>query len=357
MVKRLIFILALLMLPVCAMAAVELDADEDGKIDIEYLPTTAFSVETDPSSPEDGQIWWNETTKQLKIADQLGVYEFNATALTAWDTTPEAFSFTDVENATTSTVYTSDAITVSGINHAAVISVSGDASAKYSINNATAVSTNGTVSSGDEVRAVVTSSADASTAVNATVTIGGVSDVWSVTTEAETGGGSASAYVGWSNTNGVPDSDPSSGYSAHRIYYLSPWVADADGTLVSVNVYVGTVVTPPAAEYVCVYKDIDGTLTLVASGSYSGVSEEWTGAIELTAASGQSLSFSAGDSLYFGGAARSGAVEEYTFGRNDSGGPGAYFSTQIDVSSGLPETVSLSVSAGRVNAAILGVTQ
>jgi hypothetical protein len=180
-VKRLIFILALLMLPVCALAAVELDADDDGKIDVDYLPTTDFSVETDPASPLDGQIWWNEATKQLKVADALGIYSFNGT-LAAWDTTPEAFSFTDVTNATTNSTYTSDAITVAGINHAAAISISGDASAKYSINNATAVSTNGTVESGDEVRAVVTSSADAGTEVNATVMIGGVSDVWSVTT-------------------------------------------------------------------------------------------------------------------------------------------------------------------------------
>lgn len=180
--RRLILILTILLLAGSAFAADKLQIMEAGKIKLEYLPTTDFSVETDPSSPEDGQIWWNETTKQLKIADPLGVYEFNATALTAWDTTPTAFSFTDVVNATTNSTYTSAPITVAGINHPAAISVSGDASAKYSINNATAVSTSGTVSSGDEVRAVVTSSASAATAVNATVTIGGVSDAFSVTT-------------------------------------------------------------------------------------------------------------------------------------------------------------------------------
>jgi len=159
-----------------------------GKIDVDKLPTIDFSLETDPASPEDGRIWWNETEKLLKIADPSGVYTFNGT-LSAWDTTPAAFTFTDITNATTETLYTSNAITVSGINHPSVISVSGDASAKYSVNNATATATNGTVESGDEVRAVVTSSASAATAVNATVTIGGVSDVFSVTT-AEASGGS-----------------------------------------------------------------------------------------------------------------------------------------------------------------------
>jgi len=168
-----------------------------GKIDVDKLPTIDFSLETDPASPEDGRIWWNETEKLLKIADPSGVYTFNGT-LAAWDTTPAAFSFTDVTNATTNSTYTSAAITVSGINHPAAISVSGDASAKYSVNNATATATNGTVESGDEVRAVVTSSASDATAVNATVTIGGVSDVFSVTTaagEAVSGVCSDDAYI------------------------------------------------------------------------------------------------------------------------------------------------------------------
>lgn len=183
--RRLILILTTLLLAGSAFAADKLQIMENGKIKLEYLPTTDFSVETDPTNATDGQMWWNETTKQLKVADPLGVYEFNATALVAWDTTPTAFSFTDVTNATTNSTYTSAAITVAGINHPAAISVSGDASAKYSINNATATATNGTVSSGDEVRAVVTSSASAATAVNATVTIGGVSDAFSVTTAGE----------------------------------------------------------------------------------------------------------------------------------------------------------------------------
>jgi hypothetical protein len=181
--RRLILILTIILLAGSAFAADKLQIMESGKIKLEYLPTTDFSVETDPASPEDGQIWWNETEKLLKIADTNGVYSFNGT-LTAWDTTPTAFSFIDVVNATTNSTYTSDPITVAGINHPAPISVSGDASAKYSVNNATATAVNGTVAAGDEVRAVVTSSAEAATAVNATVLIGGVSDAWSVTTAA-----------------------------------------------------------------------------------------------------------------------------------------------------------------------------
>jgi len=181
--KRLFLILATLLLCSSAWAATKVQVMTDGKIDVDKLPTIEFSLETDPASPEDGRIWWNETEKLLKIADPSGVYTFNGT-LTAWDTTPAAFTFTDITNATTETLYTSNAITVSGINHPAAINVSGDASAKYSVNGGTATVDDGTVSVGDEVRAVVTSSADAATVVNATVTIGGVGDAFSVTTAA-----------------------------------------------------------------------------------------------------------------------------------------------------------------------------
>ena len=215
--KRLIFLLLALLVAGSAGAASKVQVMTNGTIDLDKLPTIDFSYETDPASPLDGQIWWNETEKVLKVADALGIYSFNATALVAWDTTPSAFSFTDVVNATTNSTYTSDAITVSGINHPAAISVSGDATAKYSINNGIATAINGTVDPGDEVRAVVTSSASGATAVNATVTIGGggVSDAYSVTTAAS----ESATYLidedfewtgtpsGWTVVSGSPNFD------------------------------------------------------------------------------------------------------------------------------------------------------
>jgi hypothetical protein len=99
----------------------------------------------------------------------------------AADTTPNAFTFTDVTGATVSTVYTSNTITVTGINAAAAISITGGT---YSVNGGSYTSASGTVNNGDIVTVRVTSSASNSTAVNATLTIGGVSDVYSVTTQA-----------------------------------------------------------------------------------------------------------------------------------------------------------------------------
>lgn len=97
------------------------------------------------------------------------------------DTTPNAFTFTDVTGATLSTVYTSNTITVSGIDSAAVISVVGGT---YKVNSGSYVSTPGTVVNGDTVTVRSTSSSGNSTAVDVVLSIGGVTDTYTVTTAA-----------------------------------------------------------------------------------------------------------------------------------------------------------------------------
>jgi hypothetical protein len=77
---------------------------------------------------------------------------------------------------------TSNAITVSGINSPASISVSAAASSEYRINNGSYVSTPGTVSNGDTVRVRHTSASTNSTTTTTTLTIGGVSGSFSTTT-------------------------------------------------------------------------------------------------------------------------------------------------------------------------------
>jgi hypothetical protein len=105
---------------------------------------------------------------------------FTATTLVE-DTAPDPFDFDDVSNADLSTEYTSDPITVSGINSAAPISVTGGT---YSINGGSFTSSPGTVTNGQQVRARLTSSPDPETGVVATVTIGGISGGFTVTTAA-----------------------------------------------------------------------------------------------------------------------------------------------------------------------------
>ena len=99
------------------------------------------------------------------------------------DTTPDGFSFAPVTGAALGSVQTSNAITVSGINAASPISVSGGA---YSINGGAFVTTPGTVTVGQTVRVQQTASNTAAATTTATLTIGGVSADFVVTTAAPT---------------------------------------------------------------------------------------------------------------------------------------------------------------------------
>lgn len=123
-----------------------------------------------------GAIWgeiWNEAIWNTAIwAQEAGS-----------DTTPDAFSFTDQSGVALSSTITSAPITVTGIDAAAAITVTGGT---YDINGSgTFVSTEGTVINGDTVRARGTSSGSYLTAVNVAVTIGSVSDTFTITTLAE----------------------------------------------------------------------------------------------------------------------------------------------------------------------------
>ena len=109
---------------------------------------------------------------------------FSSTTLAA-DTAPGAFSFTDQTDVARNTTITSNAITVTGISEAAAISVTGG---RYSVNDAAFTNTAGTVNDGDSVRVQHTSSSEHSTQVDTTLTIGGVSDTFSSTTQAATSG-------------------------------------------------------------------------------------------------------------------------------------------------------------------------
>ncbi len=103
------------------------------------------------------------------------------------DTTPNDFTFIAQTNVALGATITSAAITVSGINAAATITVSGGT---YDINGSgNFTSASGTVVNGDTVRARHTSSASNATATNTVVTIGGVSGTFTSTTIAADGEG------------------------------------------------------------------------------------------------------------------------------------------------------------------------
>lgn len=107
---------------------------------------------------------------------------FSVTTYTQ-DITPEAFSFAPRLDAELSTQHTSNLITVSGINSASEITIVGG---EYSIAESEFTPEPGTVLNGQTLFVRLTSSSEYSTEVSSTLTVGGVSAVFSVTTVDDT---------------------------------------------------------------------------------------------------------------------------------------------------------------------------
>lgn len=106
------------------------------------------------------------------------------------DSTPNQFTFNDVSGAILSTVYTSNIITITGIDTASPISIVGGS---YSKNGGTYTSGLGTVVNGDTIVVRGTSSGVNSTGVDVTLTVGTVSDTFTITTGV--GGGGTQTFV------------------------------------------------------------------------------------------------------------------------------------------------------------------
>lgn len=103
----------------------------------------------------------------------------------AGDTTPDQFTFTDkTDVAADGGQDCGTAITVAGIDAASAISASGDTGYGYKVNGGSFTNSSGTVVLNDTVSPCVNRSSSNSTATAATVTIGGVSDTYTVTTVA-----------------------------------------------------------------------------------------------------------------------------------------------------------------------------
>lgn len=146
----------------------------------------AFSLAGSTLTLDEPQDYEVDTSLTVEIT--ATDYAGNATPQTiTWgitdiDEIPAGFTFTDITGATTSTVYTSNEITVSGLagGVSVPVTISGGT---YQKNNAGGfVSSATTAVNGDIFEVQVTSSGAAATGVSTTLTIGGVSDTYTVTT-------------------------------------------------------------------------------------------------------------------------------------------------------------------------------
>lgn len=118
------------------------------------------------------------TVVTLQIGTTQGTY--SVTTLAA-DAMPDAFSFMSVSGVAPGSVQTSNTIVVSGINTASPISITGG---QYRINDGAYTSGNGSVNNGDRVSVQKSAPADFASTAQATLSIGGVSASFAVTTSA-----------------------------------------------------------------------------------------------------------------------------------------------------------------------------
>lgn len=112
------------------------------------------------------------------------------------DNTPNAFAFTDLTGQGLAATISSNTLTINGIGPAPVsVSVSGAGSPQISINGGS-WGTTGSISNGQTLRVRLTSANTSSTARSATITVGTVSDSWSVTTATVTAGSQTFSSAG-----------------------------------------------------------------------------------------------------------------------------------------------------------------
>ncbi len=157
------------------------------QISVTFIKRSASSVPTNLYVHAQG----DNGTRQLSSVE----YAFQRLALNQ----PDQFTFTDLSNQATSTVFTSNTITLGGSGFSGgTASVAGSSTAKMSINSGSYITGTATVQSGDTISLQVTSSPFAGATTSAILTITDVTDTYSVTTTASSpppgGGGGGGGF-------------------------------------------------------------------------------------------------------------------------------------------------------------------
>jgi polyvinyl alcohol dehydrogenase (cytochrome) len=136
--------------------------------------------------PQSTQARWWRTAAAIQVLLFAGACGGggNGTADPPRATTPDPFAFVDQTDVPLSSHVESNPITVTGIDTPAPISITGG---DYAIGSGDYTSESGTVAPGATVTVRVLSSAAPNTATSATLTIGGISATFSVTTLADQG--------------------------------------------------------------------------------------------------------------------------------------------------------------------------
>ena len=123
------------------------------------------------------------TTTNVIVSVKNASYTWSATTLA--DNVPDAFTFTDQTNIALSTQIISDTVTITGLAASSPVSVTGG---EYSINNGNYSSAPRFINNNDSITLKTTSAVTESTPTDVILNIGGITDTFTVTTEADTDG-------------------------------------------------------------------------------------------------------------------------------------------------------------------------
>ena len=121
------------------------------------------------------------TTATLSIDSVSADFKVTTAASTV-DTTPDAFRFVDLVDQASSATVRSERVKITGIAGPAAISISGNPNVMYRINNGPLTREPGLISRNNSILLQTVSGPNAGDVVSATITVGGVSDEWTVTT-------------------------------------------------------------------------------------------------------------------------------------------------------------------------------
>ena len=258
----------------------------------------------DCTGQKTGRLRYNEGTDTWEYCNGSAWVPFEHAASAA-DTTPDAFTFTDLTDVPGSTLIESDIVQITGIDSIAPVSISGDGSPEYRIcADATCTSSTGWFSfnsgivNNQYLQLQLTSSGSYSTTLSAIIDIGDIADQWDVTTEAAPDNTpdafsftdqtdvSVSTQI-QSNivqitgiSNGTNISIAGDGSPQYRIC--------ADGTCSTAPAYTGSAGTIDAGEYVQLRltSSASNAATLSATLTIGTGSDQWDVTTEAAAPSG-----------------------------------------------------------------------
>ena len=123
----------------------------------------------------------NSTARTATITIGTISDSMTVTTVAGSDTTPNAFSFTGVTGADTLSIYT-DTVTITGINTGVTATLTTSDAASFKVNNGSFSTASKTVVNNDTITVRIATTSDSFTLHQATISVGGVSDTFQVST-------------------------------------------------------------------------------------------------------------------------------------------------------------------------------